>query len=234
MIYLSLFIVSMISGSLAFLESKKTMKNIPTILAFSGAYLLGICFLHLLPELFSHSADVKIALFLMLGFFLQLLLDYFSGGIEHGHTHYNQKQIGKFPIIVFFSLSIHAFVETLPLINMVNESGINAYLWSLLIHKAPISFVFIILLLNYRLKRPVILLALFFFSICAPLGAYLGSHFELDEHYFQYAFALSIGIILHLSTTILIENNEHHKIRWKKILPLLLGILLASSSLIFH
>ena len=234
MIYFSLFTVSLISGFLAFLERERVMKVIPSILSFSAAYLLSICFLHLLPELFTDPIDVKLSFFLLLGFFLQLILDYFSGGIEHGHTHYDKRQVGKFPFVVFLSLSIHAFAETLPLVEMVDEAGIRSYLWSLLVHKAPISFVLIFLLLRYQLKKVLILISLLLFSSWGPLGAYFGSHFNVSESYFQYFFALSIGIILHLSTTILIESNEQHQIKWKKLLPLLAGILLAISSLIFH
>lgn len=234
MIYISLFIISLFSGLLAFYRKEKIMSMIPAILSFSGAYLLGVCFLHLLPELFEESNGIAISVFLMLGFFLQLILDYFSGGIEHGHVHHSKKNIGKFPLIIFLSLSIHAFVETIPIVKMVDESGIHSYLWSLLIHKAPISFVLIFLLLSYQLKKPIIVISLVLFSIWAPLGAYIGSYFEISELYFQYLFALSIGIILHLSTTILIESNEHHQIKWKKLLPLLAGIVLASASLFFH
>lgn len=233
MVYLLLFICSLLSGLVLFFAKRDFKKLIPSILSFSGAYLIGISFLHLLPELFVVQ-DHTIGLFLACGFFLQLILDYFSGGIEHGHTHLNKNKIGTFPVLVFFSLSIHAFLEALPLIEMVSNRSFNSYLVGLLIHKAPISFVMTSLLFAYQLPRKIIFIALIAFSLWAPLGAFLGDYIALSQLYFQRLFALSLGIILHLSTTILIENNDQHQIHWKKLLPLILGIFLALMSFLIH
>ncbi|MBL4710802.1 MAG: ZIP family metal transporter, partial [Flavobacteriales bacterium] len=102
MIYLSLFIVSLVSGCFIFIKSFDLKTKISSLLSFSGAYLLGICFLHLIPELFEEN-DSSVGLYLLIGFFLQLILDYFSGGIEHGHAHVNKKKIGRFPLLIFLS-----------------------------------------------------------------------------------------------------------------------------------
>lgn len=233
MVYFLLFIISLLSGLVLFYGKKDFTKLIPSFLSFSGAYLIGISFLHLLPELFVVH-DHSIGLFLALGFFLQLILDYFSGGIEHGHTHLNKSKLGSFPYLVFLSLSLHAFLETLPLIEMVENRSLNSYLVGLLIHKAPISFVLTSLLLAYQLKKRTVLLALIIFSLWAPLGAYLGNYIEVSQLHFQRLFALSLGIILHLSTTILIENNDQHQIQLKKLLPLLFGVFLALMSFLIH
>ena len=67
MIYLSLFLVSLLAGLLVFFQ-KKFIKYLNGLLAFSGAYLLGVSFLHLLPELFEGDTS-NIGLFLLVGFF---------------------------------------------------------------------------------------------------------------------------------------------------------------------
>ena len=67
------------------------------------------------------------------------------------------------------------------------------------------------------------ILGLFVFSLMGPLGIYLGTLLGNNQEIYLNLLALSIGIILHLSTTILIESNDQHKIQWIKLLPLLLG-----------
>lgn len=225
-----LIIASLLGGSLIFLKDKFAKFSIAGILSFSGSFLLGICLIHLLPEIF--STEVKdLGIFLLIGFFLQLILDYFSGGIEHGHTHVNQKRIGHFPYLVFLSLCLHAFLEAVPIEHM-NEHNNHSLLIALSIHKAPISFILASLLYAYRLKTPLIILGIVLFSLSAPLGAWLGVYLQGNETLLARLTALSAGIILHLSTTILLESNEQHKIQWKKLVPLVLGAGLALLSLI--
>jgi len=231
-VYLSLFFVGIIGGFLVFFQ-KSLNRHLNTLLSFSGAFLLGVSFLHLLPEVF-HEKTNNVGLFLLIGFFLQLVLDYFSGGIEHGHAHVNKKAIGQFPYLVFLSLCLHALLEAFPL-NQLNEGySIGAYLSGLLLHKAPIAFVLASLLLGYQLKKRVVLFAIVVFSLMGPLGAWMGSHLNPDTDIFKQLLAVSVGIILHLSTTILFEDSESHQISWKKLAPMIVGALLALLTLQLH
>lgn len=229
--YFILFAVGVVSGSFIFFY-KGLKKYISTLLSFSGAYLLSVSFLHLLPHLFEGDAH-DLGLYLLIGFFLQLILDYFSGGIEHGHTHVNQKQLGKFPFLVFFSLCLHAFLEAFPLSYLNQEEGWS-YLSGLSLHKAPIAFILASLLFAYQLPKKSILMGILIFSLMAPIGAFWGSQLSENTAIFKQLMAISVGIILHLSTTILFENNEDHTIQWKKLFPMLAGALLALLTLIGH
>lgn len=229
--YLILFFVGLVSGSLVFLK-KGLRKYINSLLSFSGAYLLSVSFLHLLPHLFEGESH-DLGIYLLIGFFLQLILDYFSGGIEHGHTHVNHKQIGKFPFLIFFSLCLHAFIEAFPISHLSQDEGWS-YLSGLSLHKAPIAFILASLLLGYQLPKTNILIGILIFSLMAPLGAFWGSSISEETQAFKQLMAISVGIILHLSTTILFENNEEHLIKWKKLLPMLAGALLALLTLIGH
>ena len=231
--YLVLFLVSFVSGSLIFIKQLKLKSKISFLLSFSGAYLLGICFLHLIPELFESGSE-SVSFYLLIGFFLQLILDYFSGGIEHGHTHVNIKKIGQFPYLVFLSLGLHAFLESFPLTELNLEMESNSYLLGLLLHKVPIAIILASLLLAYKLKNIQILIAIVIFSLMAPLGALIGSSFTSDTEVYQQFLAVSIGIILHLSTTILLEVNEEHHISTKKLIPIILGVTLALLTLVVH
>ena len=231
--YLGLFLVSMLSGSLVFVKQIQLKEKITFLLSFSGAYLLGICLLHLIPELFDTDGE-SVGLYLLIGFFLQLVLDYFSGGIEHGHTHVNSKRIGRFPYLIFLSLGLHAFLESFPLTELNHEMGTGSYLWGILLHKVPIAIILGSLLLAYKLKNSQIFIAILLFSLIAPLGAFIGSSFTSDTTIYKQFLAVSIGIILHLSTTILLETNEEHHISVKKLVPILLGVALALLTLVIH
>ena len=233
MIYVGLFLVSFLGGAIVFLKKLQLKSKVSFLLSFSGAYLLGICFLHLIPELFEEGGE-SVSFYLLIGFFLQLVLDYFSGGIEHGHTHVDHKRVGKFPFLVFVSLGLHAFLESFPLKELNLELESSSYLWGLLLHKIPIAIIFGSLLLAYKLKNSQILIAIFIFSAIAPLGVFVGSNFTSDTAIYQQFLAVSIGIILHLSTTILLETNEEHSISFKKLLPILLGVALALLTLVVH
>ncbi|MFT6165894.1 MAG: zinc transporter ZupT [Vicingaceae bacterium] len=231
--YLGLFLVSLLSGSVVFIKQIQLKGKITFLLSFSGAYLLGICLLHLIPELFD-SGGKSVGLYLLIGFFLQLVLDYFSGGIEHGHTHVNSKKIGRFPYLIFLSLGLHAFLESFPLTELNHETGTSSYLWGLLLHKVPIAIILGSLLLAYKLKNTQIFIAILLFSLMAPIGAFIGSSFTSDTTIYKQFLAVSIGIILHLSTTILLETNEEHHISVKKLVPILLGVALALLTLVIH
>lgn len=229
--YLLLSLVSILSGVLIFIPGIRKSLKMPTLLSFSGSFLLSISFLHIFPELFQLS-KTNLGLYLMLGFFLQLILDYFSGGIEHGHTHINHSKAGTFPILVFLSLCLHSFLEAIPLDQFEAEFHHHSLLLGLIVHKAPISFILASLLLGYGLKKRAVIFGLVLFSLSAPLGAWIGGEMVNDQDLFGKLLAISAGIILHLSTTILLESNEEHKVQWKKLLPMIAGASLALLTLV--
>jgi zinc and cadmium transporter len=94
-------------------------KHIRLVNAFTGAYLLCLTFLHLLPELY-HGHGVTAAVsplligsLMLAGFFAQVALDVISMGVEHGHTH--ALHHGRMPVGIVAGLCLHAFVEALAL-----------------------------------------------------------------------------------------------------------------------
>mgnify|MGYP006190684695 CR=1 FL=1 len=68
------------------------------LLSFSGAYLLSVTVLELLPEVYT-SGDEKVGIFIMLGLLLQIVLEFVSKGVEHGHMHHD-KNTSRFPIFL--------------------------------------------------------------------------------------------------------------------------------------
>ncbi len=85
MIYLAL-IIPVILGFILVQLIKPNSKHLQLFLSFSGAYLLSVTVLHLIPEVFSHQRE-HIGLFILLGIVLQTGLEYLSKGAEHGHIH---------------------------------------------------------------------------------------------------------------------------------------------------
>ncbi len=80
MIYFILILAVLIGASIV-LFVKPSERFIQFLLAFSGAYLLSITVLHLLPEVFTESNEhTKIGVFILIGILIQSVLEYFSKG----------------------------------------------------------------------------------------------------------------------------------------------------------
>ena len=206
------------------------------LLAFSAAYLFAIAIMHMLPEAF-HEQNVKqIGLFIVLGFCLQLVLDTFSTGIEHGHVHlHSQECHTHLPYGIIVGLLLHSFLEGLPVYDIHSAMGSNInhqLLLGLGIHNIPITIAFTALLKEHSTNKSKNLLLLILFSIMTPLG-YLSSYalqsFGLNHYevYSRSAYALVIGIFLHISTAILFETSDHHRYNITKVLVMAAGIVLA-------
>jgi zinc transporter ZupT len=225
-----ILLISALTGGLAalFLKINHTNK-IKLLLSFSGAFLLGICVLHLLPEVFSNkNTNFFAGIAVLFGFLVQLFLEFLSRGIEHGHIHTNNK--GNFPVTVILALCIHAIIEGMALSSGSHEHYSKTHLLlGIAIHKIPISLVLVVLLLKQQLKTPLILTTLVIFSICAPLGVYLGEtslSAKIIENE-QIILGVALGIMLHISTVILFESTEHHKFQFKKFVTILVGFIAA-------
>lgn len=205
------------------------------ILAFSAAYLFAISIMHMLPEAFAHSNIKLVGLFIVLGFCMQLVIDTFSTGIEHGHVHLHSNTCKThLPYGIIIGLLLHSFLEGLPIYdpNSPETAYINYQLvLGLAIHNLPITIAFVSLLKEHDGKGKNWLL-LVLFSIMTPIG-YLSSYalqsFGLHNYelYSQAAFALVIGIFLHISTAILFETSDHHRYNIAKVAVMAMGIILA-------
>lgn len=234
--YLVLFIAVVISGGLAFLLKNGNRLFIQLTLSFSGAYLLGIAFLHLIPEAYAvmgHQAGY----YVLGGFLMQLLLERLSKGIEHGHIHAAHSPRPSFVISIMLGLCIHAFFEGFPL-ETYTELGheghqhahtSNHLLFGIIFHKIPAAFALVLLLNLSKFNRATVLTALIIFALMSPLGA--GVAAILDEHalinsmFKTSILALVIGSFLHIATTILFETEtQNHQISWTKLIAILVGL----------
>ncbi|MDT0552246.1 ZIP family metal transporter [Urechidicola vernalis] len=201
----------------AFNPSKKITQ---LLLSFSGAYLLAITITHLLPEVFSSSIN-NIGLFIILGLLVQLIMDYFSKGAEHGHIHAHGNNL---PVILFVSLCLHAFIEGIP----VHDHNHEELLWAIVIHKIPITIVLGSFLVYAKTSIAKSLAILILFALMSPLGSLAGEHIPLLINYKAQITAIIVGIFLHISTIIIFESSENHKFNRAKFIAIVVGFAVAA------
>jgi len=199
------------------------------VLSFSGAYLLSITALHLIPEAFS-DASAKPGLAILAGFFLQVLFEQLSRGVEHGHMHVHEGQHLALPVLL--GLSLHAFLEGSPLALMETVKHVghehHHLLTGLILHKIPAGFALSVLLAHAGYQRFIVWTLLALFACMSPLGAIIAAEI-IDPGHVPYLLGLVIGSLLHVSTTILFEldDEDHHRLTWVKTSAIAVGIVVA-------
>ena len=248
---IGLLIGSVVAAVLTVVWLKPTDRNrLKLLIAFSGSYLLSITALHLMPEVFvkiDHSRGAYFGAFVLVGFILQVMLEYLSGGIEHGHAHHDSKK-DALPIGLLVGLCFHAFLEGMPLGSGGEnhaghdhshdhshgaEASKSALLWGIVLHKYPVAIVFFSMLLNNGMGKAKALGLLALFGAMAPLGTLLGGA-EMIGQFHRESLAIVIGIFLHVSTTILFESSEGHKFNAYKMLAIAAGLALAGIGMMLH
>jgi len=225
---ITLLLSSVITGAIiAKIFSVQKNNNIQLLLTFSGAYLLAISLLHLIPELFTQHTTNHIGFFILTGFLIQILLEYFSQGIEHGHFH----KSNTIPLTVLISLCLHALLEGIPLGGHLHNHAHNALLTGIVLHKLPVSIVLMTFLLESNMTNKKAYIFLLLFAIMSPLGSLSGNLFSTLANYHNEIMAIVVGIFLHISTTILFESSDGHKFSIHKVLAIIIGAFIAVLSL---
>ena len=212
------------------------------LIAFSGAYLLSITALHLLPEVFTgDDRGAYFGSFILVGFFIQVMLEYLSGGIEHGHAHTHRS--AGLPVGLMIGLCLHAFLEGMPLgggdaghshHGHSHSHGLEPLLLGIVLHKYPVAMVFLAMLLNSGLAKPKAFGLLAVFAAMAPLGTLLSGEFEMVGQYNRESLAIVIGIFLHVSTTILFESSEGHRFNAYKMVAIAAGLALSAAGMLLN
>lgn len=219
-----LLIASVFLGAVLVFVIKPTAKFTRLLLAFSGAYLLSVTILHLLPEVYVNHPDPKrIGILILTGIIIQSILESFSKGAEHGHIHLHKKE-HQFPWLLFISLCVHAFSDGLPIHN--HQGHQHSLLWAVVVHKIPIAIVLTTFLVHASYKKRTIIVLLSIFALMSPLGVLLAQKSSFIAAYSAEVTAVIIGVFLHISTIILFESTENHKFNFQKFTAIILGVLL--------
>lgn len=220
------------SGLFVFYSKTLSQRFLKMLLSFSGAYLFALSVLHLIPEVYSSSIK-WIGAFVLIGFLLQIVLEIFSEGIEHGHIHVHKHHEHAFPLAMMIGLCVHSFLEGMPLVQTFSDQSTQtSLLFGIILHHIPVALALTSMLMQSNISKSAVLFYLFLFSMMAPLGAFateLISERTLKElsGFFDCMMAVVIGIFLHISTTILFENDKDHRFNYYKLIIIILGASLA-------
>jgi zinc transporter ZupT len=197
----------------------KNKTNLKLLLAFSGSFLLSLTVMHLLPDVYE-SHNPRIGLFIMAGILFQIILEFFSKGAEHGHVH-GHSNMSHIPWLLFISLCIHAFLEGFPVSHHHNLAiGIA-------IHHLPIAIILTTFFINGQLDKKAIFFFMITFAIMTPMGTFLSDYMPILNEYYTEITAVVIGILFHISSTIIFESSEGHKFNIAKVSMIIIGIILA-------
>jgi zinc and cadmium transporter len=224
-------VVSLAAGVWFIIKPPVNRSWIHLFLSAGGAFLMTIIFTHILPELFE-EIPTKAGYVLLAGFLIQILLENYSKGIEHGHAHATNST--KVLAISFIALCIHALIEGMPLApSLFNEStDFSKQLTAgIMLHKIPVAITLAMLMSKSGIKMGNSILLLVGFISCTLVGSLLQHSIgnatgEAASEYMFMSLGLTVGILLHVSTTILFESSDHHKLSPSRVAVIVIGIAL--------
>ncbi len=163
-------------------------KVLQLFLSFSGAYLLSMTVLHLIPEIFV-DGDPEIGLYILLGIALQTGLEHLSKGAEHGHLHSHDFQ-KTIPWLLLLSLGVHAFIEGMPLGIEQNRQLLSA----IIIHKLPIAFILATFLIRSSLSASSVIAIMVLFALMSPLGSWVALNWDAIQVHSDEITAVVTGV----------------------------------------
>lgn len=243
LVYILLTVFAFIGGAMAVFVPQQSVERHRFWQVFSGAFLFAMTVAHLLPELFAmvfgkhgykpSGVDLHlVGIFILLGYFMQSIIETVSKGVEHGHlhTHDHDAHVGS-PLLLTVSLFVHGLLDGAVLINSHGGEHGNALLAGILIHKLPVAFV-LMYQLSHALKSKSIAWVYFtLFAISSPIGLFVGESFFENGGWIYtasvYGFAMITGNFLNITTTIFVESNMGHKLFSKNRIALISGVLIA-------
>lgn len=230
---LAFFIVPLAAGGLVRVM-RPDARWLRLLLSFSGSFLLGVVFLHMLPELYA-SSGIGIGLWVLAGFLLQVVLEFFSHGIEHGHMHVHAAPGKVLPLVTLLSLCIHSFTEGIPFAE-ADVAGDVYFLVGVLLHKMPmaIALAAVVQRSGAGVVRSWSLLVVF--ALAAPFGILVGQWAgqRIGAAFLDGMLGLAIGMLLHISTTIIFESAPEHRFNAARFVAVVVGAALAVFLLAGH
>jgi zinc transporter ZupT len=213
-------LLAVIAGyGFAFFLQPQNKSRLKLLLSFSGSFLLSLTVMHLLPEVYE-GHNHAIGLYIMGGILFQIILEFFSKGAEHGHVH-GHHEMQTIPWALFISLCLHAFLEGFP-VSRHEHMAI-----AIAVHHFPIAIILTVFFLGAKLNKLSILIFMLTFATMTPLGTAVSAYVPQLANYYNEITAVVIGILFHISSTIIFEATENHKFNLAKLSMIGLGILLA-------
>lgn len=231
-----LIIVGIVAWTLL-LPGKRLLsdKTVSCLSVFGGAFLFASCFINLVPHLYLTGFEtprlhVKMGASVLLGYLVQLLLEYLTGGVEHGHNHCHECEEHRHkthPVTgLLIGLSIHSFLEGMPLVDPDGDIH-QGLLYGIVLHNIPITLVLLGLFINngYSFRRSLLLLLIF--AVMTPLGSLCNRYLLPGDEVLQAVLmGVVVGILLHVSVSILFDHNRN-RFGWVELV--LIGVAFAAA-----
>lgn len=218
-----------LSAGLWFVFNPPKNRNwLALLLSAGGAFIIAIIFSDIVPHLFAHL-PAQAGYVLLAGFLIQIFLDGFSKGIEHGHAHPSGERT---TIIAFVALCFHEFIEGMPLALSLTEhpTALQRNLaLGIMLHKIPIAITLALLLQRSGFSKKATSLLISAFILCTVAGSLTQQALAtFNEHNSEQiglvGLGLAVGILLHVSTTILFESSEHHRFSPARVAVIVAGL----------
>lgn len=231
--YALLIGMPLLGGIGAIALRKQSPGRLQLLLSFSGAYLIGITFLSLIPDLYA-TYSLRIGALVIAGFVLQIILDQFSRGVEHGHMHAEEHTGKWFILSLLIGLGVHSFLEGIPLSGAAEIGEHSAHthqplLFGIAIHKLPAAFALATVVMFTGASTARAMLVVTIYALITPFGT-LSAEIFYDANWLSVAssmdlvMAVVIGSFLHISTTILFEvGGKAHTFKLLRLLAILVG-----------
>lgn len=223
-----LFALPLLAGISAWFL-KADSRYFTLLLAFSGAFILGLSFFHILPMSYS-VIGMQTGIFIIIGFIFQVMLEVMTKGMEHGHAHGVSSD--RLPVALFIGLALHSLLEGMPFGHAHDHGhGEDALLLGVLIHKLPVAFILGTVLRTSEVPRTRAFVFILAFACMSPLGGLLSGmiehRFPDTDRYFGVVMALVVGVFLHIATTIIYEADRSHHFNVRKLAVIISGFILA-------
>jgi len=100
--------------------------------------------------------------------------------------------------------------------------------WGIAVHHFPIAIILASFFTQAKVSKSKVFVYMFVFALMTPLGTLISTHLEFLHDYYKEITALVIGILFHISATIIFESNEGHKFNLVKLASIVSGMVLAS------
>lgn len=195
--------------------------NFKLILTFSGAFLLSTTVFELLPKMYDFFSPKKAGAFILLGIILQIVLEFFSKGAEHGHIHFSKESSTKLPWFLLLSVFVHAFLEGFPIAHH------DTIVYGVFVHKIPIAALISSYLIQLKMKIKQVYLFLAIFGLMTPMGTLFSNAVMLNPFTINGMNAMVAGMFFHISTIILFESDKGHQFNLNKILMIVIAVAIA-------
>lgn len=227
----SIFLTAFFGGLLPLLVPAKNDHHLKLFVSLGAGLLLGMAFLHMLPEA-SHLLPQSFGLWFLIGFVILLILERFimiHACDEHG-CHYHT--VG---IAAFVGLAVHGIIEGLALgSSLVLPPLAMLVLVAIMAHKAPSGFALTSILRLAGKSKKQILLFSAGVALSGPIGLLLAYFFLKTQEYQNAAgclLALSAGTFVYIGACDLLpELHRASGEKLKRLALFIFGLLISYGS----